>query len=105
MATVVPNEYDGRQAEQVEQVNADAQAGDVGYEHQIAVALRFVGMLLPLQDEPEHQRREERRECIDLAFDCREPERVAETVDKRPDKSRKESTRGEPHQMRDGPEK
>ena len=43
--------------------------------------MRLVGMFLPLQDEPDHRRRESRRTGIDLRLDRRKPERIAEHID------------------------
>ena len=80
---VVIYQHDGGQAKQVQQVNADAEARQVGDEHQPAVAVRLVGHVLPLQDQPEHHGGEQRREGIYLALHGREPERVAERIGQR----------------------
>ena len=56
----VINQHDGGQAQQVEQVYADGKAGQVENQHQPAVAVRLVGTVLPLEDEPEHQGRKHR---------------------------------------------
>ena len=66
--------------EQVEQVDADREAHQVGDQHQPAVGVRLVGHLLPFEHGPQHHGREERREGIDLALDGREPEGVGERV-------------------------
>ena len=42
--------------------------------------MRLVGLLLPFQHEPHHQRGEHRREGVDLALHGREPEGVGECV-------------------------
>ena len=44
---VVIYQYDGRDAEQVEQVNTDAEACHIGDEYQPSVAVRLVGMVFP----------------------------------------------------------
>ena len=62
-------------------MHADGEARHIHDEHQPAVAVRLVGMLLPLQDEPEHHGGEGRGVGIDLALDSREPEGVAEGID------------------------
>ena len=51
---VVVYQYDGGQAEQVQQVHADTQTGQVGNENQPAVTVRLVGNVLPFQYEPEY---------------------------------------------------
>ena len=70
--------------------------------------MRFVGVVLPLQDEPEHDGGEERRERIDLALNSREPERIGEAIDERADESSQKCQRGRlselSHQMGDSPE-
>ena len=58
-------------------MDGDGHTDDVGYQDEIAVGMGLVGTVLPFEDEPEHERRAERREGIDLALDGREPERVA----------------------------
>ena len=90
---------------------ADGEARHVGDEDKVAVGMRFVGVVLPLQDEPEHDGGEERRERIDLAFDSREPERVGEAIDERADESGQNGNQCRvpfaaelSHQVGDGPE-
>ena len=85
---VAEHQYDGRDAEQVEQVDADTQARHVADEDEPAVAVGLVGVVLPFQDEPEDDGRERRRVGVDLTFDGRKPERVAESVDQRAHQSR-----------------
>ena len=80
LLVVVIDQDDGRQAQQVEQVHADGQAGEVEDKHQIAVGVGLVGMLFPLEDEPEYQRGKHRRIGIHLTLDGREPERVAPRI-------------------------
>ena len=60
MSAVVPYQDDGGQAEQVEQVHTDGEARHIGDEDKVSVGMRLVGMLLPLQDEPEHNGSKER---------------------------------------------
>ena len=80
---IVIYQHDGGQAEQVQQVDADAEARQVGNQDEPAVGVWLVGHVFPLQDEPEHDGGEQRRERIYLALDGREPERVAERVGQR----------------------
>ena len=77
---IVIDQHEGREAEQVEQVDADGQTRQIGDEHQPAVAVRLVGTVFPFQDEPEHHGREQRRVGIHFALDGAEPERVGERV-------------------------
>ena len=51
---VVVYQYDGGQAEQVQQVHADGKSRQVGDENQPTVTVRFVGNVLPFQYEPEY---------------------------------------------------
>ena len=81
--SVVEYEHESRQAEQVQQVNADAQASQVGDEDEPAVASRLVCMVFPLEHQPEDDSREEATVGIHLAFYCAEPEGVAEGIDQR----------------------
>ena len=50
-------------------MDGDADADDVGYQDEVAVGVRLVGAVLPLQDEPEDEGRAERRERVDLTLD------------------------------------
>lgn len=54
----------------------------ISYEHKIPVGMRGIGMILPLEDQPEHKSRTERRERVDLALYRREPECIAPAVSK-----------------------
>lgn len=60
---------------------------DIGYQHQVTVGMGLVGAVFPFQNQPEHQRRAERRECIDLTLDGRKPKCVAPGIHKRPAKA------------------
>ena len=51
---VAIHQHDGGQAQEVEQVDADGQAGHVEYQHEPTVGVRLVGMVFPLEDDPEH---------------------------------------------------
>ena len=62
-------EHNRRDAEEVEEMDRDADADDVGYQDEVAVGVRLVGAVLPLQDEPEDEGRAERRERVDLSLD------------------------------------
>ena len=78
---IIIYEYDGRNTEQVEQVHTDTQTCHIGDEYKPAVAMRFVGMVFPLQYQPEYYSSECRWERIDLTLYCRKPEGIAEGVD------------------------
>ena len=80
---IIVHQHDGGQTEQVQQVDADAEARQIGNQDEPAVGVWLVGHVFPLQDEPEHDGGEQRRERIYLALDGREPERVAERVGQR----------------------
>ena len=77
---VVVDQHNGGQAEEVEEVDTDGESGEVEDEHQPAVGMGGVGIVLPLEDEPEHQGGEHRGVGIDFAFHGRKPERVAPRV-------------------------
>ena len=77
---IVIHQYDGRQAEQVQQVHADAQAGQVGDKNQPAVTVGFVGNVFPFQYQPEYHGGEQGGEGIDFAFHGTEPECIAERI-------------------------
>ena len=51
---IIIYEYDGRDTEQVEQVHTDTQTCHIGDEYKPAIAVRFVGMVFPLQYQPEY---------------------------------------------------
>ena len=61
-------------------MDTDGEARDIGYEENPTVAAWTVGLILPFQDKPEHQRSEERGEGIDLSLNSREPESIAEGI-------------------------
>ncbi len=82
-AAEMPHQDHRRNAEQIEQMHADGQADKIGDEHHPAVTAGLVGLVLPLQHQPEHQRRQETGVGIDLGFHRREPERVAERIGQR----------------------
>ena len=50
-------------------MHADAEACEIGNENEPAVAVRLVGIVLPLQHQPEHDGREQRTVSIDFALD------------------------------------
>ena len=85
--TVVDDEPDGREGQQVQEVHADGEAYEVGNQHDPAVRVdvghRVFVLLVPLQDAPEDQGGEERRHGVDLALDGGEPEGVGEGVGQR----------------------
>lgn len=55
---VAVDEDDSRQAQQVQQVHTDGQTCHVEDEHKPTVRVRLVGVVFPLEDEPEHDSRE-----------------------------------------------
>ena len=77
---IVIHQRNGRDTQQVQQVDADTQAHQVGDQHDPTVGVRTVGGLLPLQDEPEHRGGEQRRIGVHLALHGAEPERIAERI-------------------------
>ena len=77
---IVEYQHDGGDTEQIEQVHGDGHADHVCDEYEIAVAVRGVGAVFPLEYEPEYQRRAKRREGVYLALDSRKPECVAPRV-------------------------
>ena len=62
-------------------MDTDGEARHIHDEHKPAVAMRLVGMLFPLEYQPEHHSCECRRIGIHLALDGTKPEGVAEGVD------------------------
>ena len=114
----VVDEDECRDGQQVQDVHADREPHEVGDQHDPPCRAGRVGLLLPFEHEPHHQRREKRRQGVDLAFDGREPEGVGEGVGQCAHESRAEhrpyvGLRGlgafaaaEAHaQVGDGPEK
>ena len=57
---IIVNQHDRRDTEQVQQVYADAQAHQIGNQDNPAIGMRLIGRLLPLQDQPEDNRRKQR---------------------------------------------
>ena len=74
---VVKDKSESRNTEKIKEMDCDRNTYDICYQNEIAVAEGLVGTVFPFQHEPEHQCRAERRECIYLALDSREPESVA----------------------------
>ena len=77
---IVIYQHDGGQAEQVQQMHADTQTGEVGDKNQPAVAVRLVRYVLPLQYQPEDDGGEQGGEGIHLSLHGAEPEGVAEGI-------------------------
>ena len=48
---------DGRDAEQVEQVHGNRNAYHIGYEYKVSVAMRLIGAVFPLENEPKDESR------------------------------------------------
>ena len=84
----IVHQHDGRNGQQVQQVDADRETHQVRNQDQPAVTARLFCVLVPFQDSPEHHGGEQARRGIHLAFHGREPERVAERVRQRADSSR-----------------
>ena len=53
------NEYNGGETEEVEQVHTDRKPREVENQHQPAVATGFVGMVFPLENQPEYDSSQE----------------------------------------------
>ena len=77
-----------RNGQQIEDVNADRESHEVGDQDQPPRCVGFVGLVFPFEHEPHHERREHRREGVDLALVGREPEGVGEGVGQRADGAR-----------------
>ena len=56
---VVYDQRNGGDTEQVEQVHSNGEAYKICYQDEPAVAMRRVGVVLPLEDEPEYYSCEE----------------------------------------------
>ena len=54
---VIIYQHNGRQTQQVQQVDTDGDACQIHDQHQPTVGMRLVGLIFPLQDEPEHNSR------------------------------------------------
>lgn len=52
---IIYHEDNGRNAEEVQQMDRDRDSDDIGYEHQILVAVGSVGAVFPFQYQPEDQ--------------------------------------------------
>ena len=94
---VVVDQRHGGQTEQVQQVHPDAEAHQIGDQHQPAVRALVLAALLPLEDQPEDHRGEERAEGIHLRFDSAEPEGVRERVHQATHQTRAEDSDSLPH--------
>ena len=51
---VIVYQHDGRQTQQVQQVDTNGEARHIHDEHQPAVGMRLVGMVFPFQNQPEY---------------------------------------------------
>ena len=74
-----------RNGQQVEDMDADRESHQVGDQDQPPRCVGFVGLILPFEHQPHDERREHRREGVNLAFDGREPESVGEGIGQRAD--------------------
>ncbi len=54
---VIIYQHNGRQTQQVQQVDTDRQTRHIHNQHEPTVGMRLVGLIFPLQDEPEHNSR------------------------------------------------
>ena len=79
---VIIDQYDGWEAEQIQQVHTDAQACEVSYEDEPTPAIRLIGHVFPFQYQPEYHGGKQRGEGIDFTFYCTEPECITETIGK-----------------------
>ena len=70
----------GGQTKQAEQMDSYGKSRDIGYENNPPVTLRTVGLFFPFQNQPKHQGCQKTGEGINLCFDGREPEGVAESI-------------------------
>ncbi|CCZ12655.1 unknown [Prevotella sp. CAG:1092] len=68
-------------------MDTDAKTGHIHDKYKPTVGMRLVGMVFPLQYQPEYNSCECRRVGINLAFYSREPEGVAEGVDESTNKT------------------
>ena len=84
VALEVVDRHDGRDGEEVEQVDTNRQAHQVGNEHDPPQIARLFGAGLPLEDGPEDERREQGAQGVHLTLDGAEPEAVAERVGQGP---------------------
>ena len=80
ITTEVIYESDRRYRQEVQEVDTDTQTHQISDKDQPFVGSLFVRLFVPFEDEPEDHRCEQRGRSIYLAFDSREPERVAEGV-------------------------
>ncbi len=79
--TEIYHERHGGQTEQTKQMDTDGQSCDIGNQDNPSSTAGLIHLVLPFQNQPEHQGGQETGEGIDFCLDCREPERVAEGVD------------------------
>ena len=77
---VVVHQHDSGQAKEVEQVDTDGESCEVKNEDEPAVGVWRIGIVFPLENQPEHQGSEHGRVSIYFAFYSREPESVAPSV-------------------------
>ena len=61
-------------------MDGDGDADHICDEDEVAVGVRLVGTVFPLEDKPEHESRAERGEGVNLTLDCGKPEGVAPAV-------------------------
>ena len=62
-------------------MNTNAKTHHISNEYQPTVTVGLIGMVFPLQNEPEHDGSERRGIGIDLTFNSRDPKGVGEGVD------------------------
>ena len=77
---IVVNQHNGRDTQQVQQVDTDTQSHQIGNQHNPTVGMRGISHRFPFQDQPEYQGRKQRRIGIYLSFDSREPECITEGI-------------------------
>ena len=64
-------------------MDTDGESHQIGNQDDPSRSVRLIGLLLPAQHQPHHKSCKHRREGIDLALDCREPECIGEGVGQR----------------------
>ena len=77
---VIEHEHQSRYCQKVKKVDADGKSHQKAYEHDPAVRIRLIRLIIPFGHRPEHKGCHKRGHGIHFALHCREPESVAEAV-------------------------
>ena len=80
VAFEIIDHYDGRDREEVQQVNADGKSHHKKYEDDPFVGSGLIGTVFPFQHHPEYQGGKEGGKGIYLTFNGAEPEGIAESI-------------------------